>query len=62
VGAIEELGQEARQIEEVEKRTRPQFIPGQGRELGVGRGRGRGLGIGPRDGRGAGRVGGGRRG
>jgi NAD-dependent dihydropyrimidine dehydrogenase PreA subunit len=68
VGAIEEVDQEARQIEEVEKRTRPQFIPGQGRGLGMGggrglgAGRGRGLGMGPRDGRGGGRGGGGRRG
>jgi NAD-dependent dihydropyrimidine dehydrogenase PreA subunit len=68
VGAIEEVDQEATQIEEVEKRTRTQFIPGQGRGLGmgggrgIGAGRGRGLGMGPRDGRGGGRGGGGRRG
>jgi NAD-dependent dihydropyrimidine dehydrogenase PreA subunit len=55
-------------IEEIDEEGKPQFIPSQGRGVGLGRGRGmgagrgRGLGLGPRDGRGGGRVGGGRRG
>lgn len=67
-GAIEEIGHEQGQPEVIRNKPTPQFIPSQGRGVGLGRGRGmgagrgRGLGLGPRDGRGGGRVGGGRRG
>jgi len=67
MGAIEEIGHEQGQPEDIRNTSTSQFIPGQGRGLGIGRGRGigagrgRGLGIGSRDGRGGGRGGGGRR-
>jgi NAD-dependent dihydropyrimidine dehydrogenase PreA subunit len=68
MGAIEAIGQEQNQAENITRRPISQFIPGQGRGLGMGRGRGmgagrgRGMGIGPRNGRGGGLGGGGRRG
>ena len=73
-GAIEVIDQESKQTDEIKRRAVSQFVPGQGRKFdqgrglamgrgrGIGAGRGRGLGIGPRDGRGGGRGGGGRRG